>query len=375
MVSEVVRLKEGEGKIPLTKPILTREMEEMVIKVLRSGQYVLGEENRLFEREFAHMIGKKHAITTNSGTAALYMALKVLNIGRGDEVILPSFTFWASAEVVLILEANPVFCELNPLTFTLDHENVEASLSKKTKAIMPVHLFGHPTDMDPMLKISSERDISIVEDCCQGHGAQYKHRPVGSFGELSCFSFYPSKNITVAGEGGMLVTDNEELAEKARLIRNHGQVGKYLHSDIGFNFRLNEINAAVGRIQLKKLYEWVDDRRNLASAYNDALKNCAQVTVPMESPWAYHSYTNYVLRVQQRDELNQWLQSNGVSSTVHYRVPCHRQLAYMVSGGKKTSLLPKTDDCAEEVLTLPLYPQMTLSDVVYVSELIKKFFQ
>jgi perosamine synthetase len=368
-------LKLAGISIPLAKPEINEEMEKKIVEVLKSRKYVLGEENLNFENEFSNMVSRKYSISVNSGTAALYSALHSIGISSGDEIILPSFTFWASAEVILLLGAFPVFCDINPDTYCIDDQKIESLISKKTKAIMPVHLFGHPSNSENIDKIANDNDLFVIEDCCQGLGSLYLNSPVGSFGDISCFSFYPSKNMTVAGDGGMIVTNDHNLAEKNRMFRNHGRSSGYTHNSLGFNFRLNEINAAIGRIQLSYLSDLVSSRRQIAALYNSQLKSCSDIILPTEESWASHSYTNYVIKSNRRDDLAKWLNDQGVSTAVHYPVPCHKQPAYLSWPKSRSFSLPETDSCSEQVLTIPLYPHMSSLEISHVTDSILSFYK
>jgi dTDP-4-amino-4,6-dideoxygalactose transaminase len=298
--------------------------------------------------------------------------LRALDIKRGDEVIIPSFSFIATATPILEVGAKPVFVDIDARSYTIDPEKIRKAVTKRTKAIMPVHLYGHPADMDPILEIAEENDLYVVEDACQSHGAEYKGRRTGGIGHVACFSFYPSKNMTVCGDGGAVVTNDGEIAEKVRKLRDHGRVDKYVHDLRGYNLRFNEIQAAIGVKQLEKLPKWNEARRNIAKRYNKALDDL--VTTPIEETWAKHVYHVYVIRTRKRDKLKEFLSKQGVSTIIHYPVPIHRQPAITTAMGTQPAL-ENTDKFAKEVLSIPMYPTLTKHEVDYVSDKIGEFFE
>jgi dTDP-4-amino-4,6-dideoxygalactose transaminase len=298
--------------------------------------------------------------------------LLALDIKHGDEVIVPSFSFISTATPIIEVGAKPVFVDIEPRTCTVDPEKIREAVTKRTKAIMPVHLYGHPADMEPILEIAEENDIYVIEDACQAHGAEYKGRRVGGIGHVACFSFYPSKNMTVCGDGGAVVTNNEEIAEMVRTLRDHGRRDKYVFELKGYNLRFNEIQAAIGIKQLEKLPEWNEARRNIAGMYNKALEGL--VTTPVEEPWAKHVYHVYVIRTKKRDELREFLSRHGISTLVHYPVPIHMQPAITSVLGTQPAL-KNTEKSAKEVLSIPMYPGLTKREVEYVSDNITEFFE
>jgi dTDP-4-amino-4,6-dideoxygalactose transaminase len=293
-----------------------------------------------------------------------------LDLKRGDEVIIPSFSFISTATSIIEVGAKPVFVDIEPRTCTIDPEKIREALTKRTRAIMPVHLYGHPAYMDPILEIAKENDLHVIEDACQAHGAEYKKRRVGGIGHVACFSFYPSKNMTVCGDGGMVVTSNDEVAEKVRKLRDHGRVDKYVFNLKGYNLRFNEIQAAIGMKQLEKLPQWNEARRKIAAMYNKALKG--SVVTPVEETWAKHVYHVYVVKSEKRDELMEFLKRHGVSSLVHYPVPIHRQPAIVDVLGAQPKLR-NTEKAAAEVLSIPMHPKLTEVEVEYVSDKIRDF--
>jgi dTDP-4-amino-4,6-dideoxygalactose transaminase len=295
-----------------------------------------------------------------------------LNIKRGDEVIIPSFSFISTATPIIEVGAKPVFVDIEAKTYTVDPEKIREAVTKRTKAIMPVHLYGHPANMDPIMEIAKENDIYVIEDACQAHGAEYKGKKVGGIGHVACFSFYPSKNMTVCGDGGAVVTNNGEIAETVRKLRDHGRRDKYVFELKGYNLRFNEIQAAIGIKQLEKLPEWNEARRNIARMYNQALEDL--VITPVEEPWAKHVYHVYVIRTKKRDELREFLSRHGISTLVHYPVPIHKQPAITSALGAQPAL-KNTEKFAEEVLSIPMYPTLTNREIKYVSDKITKFFE
>jgi dTDP-4-amino-4,6-dideoxygalactose transaminase len=363
---------EKKMNIPLVKVYMDDDIKKVVLEVLDSGWYILHERVHEFEKKFAEFCGVKNAVCVASGTAAIFLSLRALDIKRGDEVIIPSFSFIATATPILEVGAKPVFVDIDARTYTVDPEKIRKAVTKRTKAIMPVHLYGHPADMDPILEISEENDLYVVEDACQSHGAEYKGRRTGGIGHVACFSFYPSKNMTVCGDGGAVVTNDGEIAEKVRKLRDHGRVDKYVHDLRGYNLRFNEIQAAIGIKQLEKLPKWNEDRRNIAKRYNEALEDL--VTTPIEETWAKHVYHVYVIRTKKRDKLKEFLSKQGVSTIIHYPVPIHRQPAITTAMGTQPAL-ENTDKFAKEVLSIPMYPSLTKHEADYVSDKIGEFFE
>jgi len=356
--------------IPLVKVYMDDEIKKAVLEVLDSGWYILHEKVREFERKFAEFCGVKNAVCVSSGTAAIFLSLLALDIKQGDEVIIPSFSFISTATSIIEVGAKPVFVDVEPKTYTVDPEEIREAVTKRTKAIMPVHLYGHPANMDEILEIAEENDIYVIEDACQAHGAEYKGRRIGGIGHVACFSFYPSKNMTVCGDGGAVVTNDEEIADIVRKLRDHGRRDKYVFELKGYNLRFNEIQAAIGIKQLEKLPGWNEARRNIARMYNQALEDL--VITPVEEPWAKHVYHLYVIRTEKRDELREYLSRQGVSTLVHYPVPIHKQLAITNIFGAQPAL-KNTEKLAGEVLSIPMYPALTKHEVKYVSDKITEF--
>jgi len=363
---------EKKMNIPLVKVYMDDGIKKAVLEVLDSGWYILHERVHEFEEKFAQFCGVKNAVCVASGTAAIFLSLRALNIKRGDEVIIPSFSFIATANPILEVGAKPVFVDIDPRTYTIDPEKTRKAVTKRTKAIMPVHLYGHPADMDPILDVAKENDLYVVEDACQAHGAKYKGRRTGGIGHVACFSFYPSKNMTVCSDGGAVVTNDEEIAEKVRKLRDLGRVDKYVFDLRGYNLRFNEIQAAIGIKQLEKLPRWNESRRNIAKMYNKALDDL--VTIPIEESWAKHVYHLYVIRTKKRDKLKEFLGNCGISTLVHYPVPIHEQPA-ITSVMRNLPKLKNTERFAKEVLSIPMHPTVTKREVEYVSGKIREFFK
>jgi perosamine synthetase len=359
-------------KIPLMRPIIDEEMIQAAVDALRNERLVHGESVFKFEDEFARYCGTRYAISTGSGTAALQIALLALGIGSGDSVVTTPFTFIASSNAVIHAGARPEFADVEKTGFNLDPEQVETKISKTTKAILPVHLYGQPARMKEFRDLSSEHKVRLVEDACQAHGSEIRGKRAGSMGDVGCFSFYTSKNMTVAGDGGMIVTDDDQVAENARSLRDCGRASKYTMSRIGYTSRLNTVNAAIGRVQLRKLDRWNLVRRRLASRYRKGLQDVAGITLPPEdNPGAKSVYHLFVIRSKNRDELAKKLEANGVETAVHYPIPSHLQAPYRQIYGFTEGLFPISEGLAGQVLSLPLWPEMADEDVDRVCQLIR----
>ncbi len=349
---------------------IKEEINQAIQRVLESGWFILGKELEAFEKEFAEYIGVKHVIGVNSGSDALYLAVKALGIGKGDEVITVSHTFISTVDAITRNGAKPVFVDIDPETYTMDVSQIEKKITERTKAIIPVHLYGHPSDMDPIMEIAGDYGLYVIEDASQAHGAEYKGRKVSSIGHVACFSFYPTKNLGAYGDAGAIVTNDDELAEKLRMLRNYGSPEKYYHDFIGINSRLDEIQATVLRVKLRHLEEWNGKRRKIAELYNELLED-SDVITPIEKEWAKHVYHLYVIRHQDRDKLQQYLLENGVKTQIHYPVPVHMQEAYLNLG--VNAKLPATERVSKEILSLPMYPQISPREVYIVATLVKGY--
>ncbi len=345
--------------IPIAKPHISEEEIDAVSAVLRSGMIAEGENTREFENVFAEYTGVEHAIAVNSGTAALHVALLAHDIGRGDEVITSSFSFIATANSIMYTGAKPVFADIKTDTFNLDAEKIEEKITPDTKAIMPVHLYGHPADMKAVMDIAEDHDLVVIEDACQAHGAAYDGKRVGSFG-TGGFSFYPTKNMTTS-EGGMVTTNDETIAQKARMIKAHGSSQRYVHDMIGYNYRMTNIAAAIGLVQMDRLESYIERRQDNAHMLTAGLKAFDGITTPIVRPGCQHVFHQYTIRVDNRDEVVDQLNKNGVGTGVYYPIPIHKQPLYIAEGFKDT--LPVCEKACEEVISLPVHPAVTEDDV------------
>jgi perosamine synthetase len=355
--------------IQIAKPMIGEEEKQAVLEVLDSGIIAQGPRVKAFEEAFAEMCGVQHAIATTSGTTALHVALLANGIGEGDEVITTPFTFIASANSILYTSARPVFVDIDPITFNIHPEYIERAITSRTKAIMPVHLFGLSCDMDPICEVAQKHGLMIIEDACQSHGAMYKNRRVGSFG-TGAFSLYPTKNMTSA-EGGMITTNDATVAEKCRVIRQHGMRRRYYHDELGFNFRMTDVHAAIGLAQLKKLAKFNLARQANAQFLTSNLKGVIPPSVPDGCQHVYHQYT---IRVPngRRDALQAYLQEHGVGCEVYYPVPVHKQSFYMNELGYADSF-PKAEQAALEVLSLPVHPALSAADLETIVATVNQF--
>lgn len=348
---------------------ISEEITQAIQRILKSGWFILGEEIERFEEEFTNYIGAKYGISVNSGSDALFLALKVLEIGEGDEVITVSHTFISTVDAIVRNEAKPVFIDIEPEAYCIDVAKIEEKITDRTKAILPVHLYGHPANMDEIVKISQKYHLPIIEDACQAHGTEYKGKKVGGIGNIGCFSFYPTKNMGAYGDAGMIITNNEELADKLKMMRNYGSSKKYYHEFVGANSRLDEIQAAVLRVKLKYLDEWNEKRRRIAKLYNQLLDDSTIVT-PVERKYAKHVYYLYVVRCKERDKLQKYLLNKGMQTMIHYPIPVHMQNAYLKLGYKVN--LPVTQKTCTEILSLPIHPWLNKKEVLLISGEIKK---
>jgi dTDP-4-amino-4,6-dideoxygalactose transaminase len=345
------------------------EVDAAISKVLHRTDFILGREVDLFEEEFAAFCGTKYAVGVDSGTSALELALRAYGVGPGDEVITAANTFIATALAISYTGAGLVLVDCDPQTYTLDVSRLEGAITPRTKVIMPVHLYGHPADMDPILEIAQQHGLAVIEDACQAHGARYKGRRVGSLGHAAAFSFYPAKNLGAYGDGGMVVTDDERVAESLRLLRNYGQREKYHHVLQGYNHRLDTLQAAVLRVKLQHLEDWNVARRQGARLYAELLAG-SPLVLPTEADYAESVYHLYVVRVRDREGLRAWLNDQGIATGIHYPVPIHLQPAYRGLGCQKGSL-PITEEYAEQILSLPMYAELTSDLIEYVAQAIR----
>jgi dTDP-4-amino-4,6-dideoxygalactose transaminase len=355
--------------INMAKPQIGDDEKKAVMEVLDSGIIAQGPRVKAFEEAFAQMCGTKFAVATTSGTTALHLAMLAHGIGMGDEVITSAFTFIASANSILFVGAKPVFADIDPRTFNLDVSQIEKAVTKNTKAILPVHLYGLSCDMAPIMKIAEKHGLAVIEDACQSHGAEYNGRKVGSFG-TGTFSLYPTKNIT-SGEGGMITTNDPLIDEKCRVLRQHGMRKRYYHDELGYNFRMTDIHAAIGLAQLKKLEKFNAQRQANAKFMNENLKGVTPPFVPEGLSHVFHQYTVRV-PAGKRDALRTYLNENGVGSEVYYPVPIHQQTFYVNDLGYKDSL-PKTEEATLEVLSLPVHPGLSSADLETIVSTVNDF--
>jgi dTDP-4-amino-4,6-dideoxygalactose transaminase len=349
------------------------EIDGAVDRVLRRGWFILGEEGEAFEKEWAEYCGVSHAIGVGNGTDAIHLALRAAGIGPGDEVVVPALTATFTALAVSMAGATPIFADIDPARYTLDPAAFEGAITPATAAVIPVHLYGCPADMAPIVEIARQHDLLVLEDAAQAHGARYQGTRVGSLGDVAVFSFYPSKNLGAYGDAGAIVTDDASLAEKARMLRHGGQRHTYQHELLGTNSRLDEIQAAILRVKLTHLDDWNARRRSLAARYDARLRNLDGLVVPLVPGDVEHVYHLYVVRTPLRDALRDYLAGAGVRSSVHYPQGVHRQKAYAHLGYKPGSC-PHAEAAAAEVLSLPVFPQLSDGEVEQVIRLIRFFF-
>lgn len=347
------------------------EFDRAIGEVIDSGAFAGGPFVEKFEADFAAYNHSQHAVGLGSGTEALWLALLACGIGPGDEVITVPSTFMATAEAITYCSARPVFVDVDQSTYTMDPVELEKAVTAKTKAVIPVHLFGQAADMDPILEFAREHDLFVIEDAAQAHGAEYKGRKVGALGDVGCFSFYPGKNLGAFGEAGAIVTDNVELQEKIRILRDHGQVRKYRHTMIGWNCRMDGIQAAVLSVKLQYLERGNLLRRVHALQYNRAFQGVEEVVTPFEAAYARHVYHIYAIRVQERDQVMWLLKEKGIQCGVHYPVPIHLQKAYQ-SLGYKNGAFPISEQIAKEFISLPMFPELTKAQVEMVALCVKE---
>lgn len=354
-------------------PQIGEEEIEAVTEVLKSGILTTGLGNGpnvvKFEKAFATFVKSKHAIALNSGTAALHSALLAVGISKGDEVIIPSFTFVATAEMVVLTGAKPVFVDINPQTYTIDPAKIEEAITEKTKAIIPVDLYGLPADMAAIKEIAEKHDLRIIEDAAQAHGAMYRGNPPGKFADIACWSFYASKNMTT-GEGGMITTDNDEYAEKIRCIRSHGEKEKYRSYMLGHNYRMSEIQAAIGYVQLKKLPMFLEKRRRNAEKLTEKLCESSRILLPTEPEGYRHSWYLYTIRLKsanasERDAFAEKLKKHGIGVGIYYHTPIHTMSFYRQFGVYR---LPETEQASQQVLSLPIHPGVSEEQVGFIAE-------
>ena len=347
------------------------EINEALERVMESTHFILGPEVKKLEEDIAKYCGVKHSIGVANGTDALELVLRALEIGEGDEVITTPFTFFASAEVVSKLGAKPVFVDIDKDTYLIDVDKIEEKITEKTKAIMPVHIFGQACDMEKLMKLADKYKLYVIEDSCQAIGSEYEGKKVSSFGIAGCFSFYPTKNLGGYGDGGMIVTDNDELVNRIRVLRAHGSKIKYYHQDIGYNSRLDEMQAAILNVKFKYLDDWNKQRRKHAYRYNELLSGC--VKTPKEAAYEQcHIYHQYTIEVRNRDEFAKLLKDKGIGTMIYYPVPLHLQDVYKDLGYRKGDL-PYAEAACDNVISIPISPEMTTEEQDYIIAEIKRY--
>jgi dTDP-4-amino-4,6-dideoxygalactose transaminase len=359
--------------LPAQLRSVRKEIDAAIARTIDNTSFCLGPDVAQFEKDFAKYCGAEHALGFNSGTSALHVGLMLLNIGRDDEVITTPMTFVATSWAISYVGAKPVYVDIDDATFNLDPKLIEKAITPRTKAIMPVHLYGHPFDIDPILAICKKHNLPLVEDACQAHGAKYKGKTVGTFGEVSGFSFYPGKNLGACGEGGALVTNNAAYAARAKSLREHGSTVRYYHDEVGFNYRMEGIQGAVLGVKLKHLHEWTQGRQRVAKRYAELLAD-TPLKLPHQASWAESVWHLYVVRHPKREELKKHLEENGVGCALHYPLPLHLQKCYASLGHKKGDF-PVTEKASNECLSLPIYPELTDAQIQRVASVIKDFFK
>lgn len=350
------------------------EITEAIKRVLESGHYILGKEVAEFEKSFASYLGTKHAVGVANGLEALQISLIALGIGKGDEVITTPHSAVATALSIIAVGATPVFVDIDEF-YHIDAQKIEAKISSKTKAIIPVHLYGQAADMDALLKIAQKHNLAIIEDCAQADGTTYTHtanKKVGAFGTFGCFSFYPTKNLGAVGDGGAIITNDDALAEKCRMIRNYGQKDRYRHEIYGMNSRLDEIQAAILSVNLKHLDRYNKRRQEIAALYHKELSNIPKLCLPTVRPLSNHIYHLFVIETEKRDALQTFLGKNGIDTLIHYPLPIHKQPCFKEHNGES---YPLTEKGASRILSLPIHPHLDDSEVLFICEKIKKFYE
>jgi dTDP-4-amino-4,6-dideoxygalactose transaminase len=353
---------------------IKKDIDKSINLILKRGNFILGKEVKILEDKIAQYCRVKYAVGVNSGTDALLLSLKALGIGLGDEVITTSFSFIATAETIALLGAKPVFTDINPLTFNIDGDKIEKTITAKTKAIIPVHLYGQPAEMNKIIKLAKKYKLFIIEDAAQAIGAKHKGKLAGSFGQAGCLSFFPTKNLGAYGDGGMVLTNNKNLAGTIRALRAHGAKKKYYHNLLGVNSRLDTIQASILKIKLKYLNKWTEEKRRKAKIYNRALNSIPQIKIPSCQTDNYHVYHQYTIRANHRNKLQKYLKTKNIPTAIHYPTPLHLQPVFRYLGYKRGSL-PESEKAAREVLSLPIFPELTLKEQEFIITQIKNFYK
>ena len=350
--------------ISIAKPLIGEEEKAAVLEVLGSGQLAQGKRVREFEERFAAWVGARYAVAVSSGTTALHVALLAHGIGAGDEVITTPFSFIASANCILYAGATPRFADIDPVYYTIDPTSIEQRITPRTRAIIPVHLFGQPADMTPIAALAEKYNLAIIEDACQAHGATLDGQPLGTWG-AACYSFYPTKNMTT-GEGGMITTNDAALAERMRVLREHGMRVRYVHEILGYNFRMTDLQAAIGLVQLTRVEAWNAQRQRNAARLTARLSGTPGVFTPQVRPGATHVFHQYTVAVADRERTIATLSERGIGYGIYYPIPIHKQQVYQERG--YTDVLPKAEAASEKVLSLPVHPALTAAEVELVAE-------
>lgn len=362
---------------------IREDVSVAIAQVLDSGRYINGPVVEAFEQQFGQYIGTPHCVACNSGTDALFLALRALNIGPGDEVITSPFTFIATAETISAVGATPVFVDIDLHTFNLDVQQIEAAITPKTRAILPVHLFGQPIDMTQLMAIAQAHNLLVIEDCAQATGAEWQGQKVGSMGHVGCFSFFPTKNLGACGDGGAITTHDPTLAQQLQILREHGQPQRYVHTEIGINSRLDAVQAAILEIKLRHLETWNRQRQAIAERYNSLLQHLPEIATPRSQPEGRSAWNQYTIRLLDsttdssetqpnlRDRIRQQLQAHGVSSMVYYPIPLHRQPVY-AHLSYSLGQLPNAEQAARQVLSLPMFPELSLEEQDQVVDSLKE---
>ncbi|MEM2144743.1 MAG: DegT/DnrJ/EryC1/StrS family aminotransferase [Candidatus Jordarchaeaceae archaeon] len=369
-------------KVPLMKPVCTEEMQYAAINALRTETFLRGKSVEEFEKNFAAFTGVKHAVALNNGTSALYLSLVAMGVKSGDYIITTPATFIATSNVILYLNAKPLFVDIKLDSYNIDPKEIELCLKKnksKVKAIIPVHLYGNPCELDEIIELANKWNLQILEDACQAHGAVYKNRRVGSIGNAGAFSFYPSKNMTVCGDGGMVTTNQTELFEKIKSLRDVGRAKNepYIHNVVGYTARMNTVNAAIGNVQLKYLEAWNKKRLSLAKIYSEMLEGLGDIILPTlddTKQGIEPVFHLYVVRTRYRDRLKKYLENAGVECGIHYPIPVHLQPPYRKFGFAE-GMFPNTERWAKEVLSLPMFPELSEVQIGYVASKVRDFFR
>jgi len=357
-------------KIPLSRVFINDEVREAALRALDSGWYILAKECEAFEAEMADYIGTKHAVLCSSWTAGGFLLHRAMGLKPSDEILVPSHTAFPTIEPMIHFGAKPVFIDIDE-TYCVDPDLLEASITLRTVGILPVHIYGHPANLDRVLEIADKHGLWVIEDCAQAHGARLNGKRVGSLGVAGVFSFFPSKNLTVMGDGGCITTNDTALAKDLRMLRNHGRKSKYIHEMVGYNLRFNDIQAAIGRVELRNLDDLNEHRRRVAARYTERLGGFMKT--PLEKEWAHAVYHMYVIRTERRDELAKHLQSKGIGTGIHYPVANHQQPA-ITKLYSDVPRLRKTEAIVREILSLPIYGELSIEDVDYVCDAVLEFF-